>query len=235
MITLIFSPRWFFGYDIIFELLGVIVTLLISVHSHRLYRFSKDYTYKFLSLSFFAISASFLAKIATNFALYYQQTVKTAFQELIVKHNLLDKSNLFLQAGYDAHRFLMLLGLFGIYWLVSKSKDYEHQWLFGYLILVVALFSFSTYYVFHITAAFILFFIARHYHRRCFGKERAAPVGTHLNFLAFSLLLMSQAVFIFIFLNNAIYVIAEILQLAGFIIFLVNMWLLVFRHGKTKD
>jgi len=232
MITVAFSPNWFSGYDIIFEFLAVLVTLLIGLHSYRIYKFSKDYTYRFLSLSFLAIAASFLAKIATNFVIYYQNAMKTTFSEIIIKHDLLTKSNLFLQAGYDVHRFLMLLGLFGIYWLVSKSRDFEHRWLFAYFILIVALFSFSTYIVFHITAAVILLFIVKHYHARCFDKKKKAPIGTHLNFLAFSLLLMSQVVFTFVFLNKAIYAIAETLQLAGFIIFLINLWHLVFRHGK---
>ncbi|MBW2983244.1 hypothetical protein KY327_02980 [Candidatus Woesearchaeota archaeon] len=233
MLTLVFSPQWFYGYDIIFELLGILVTGLIGLYSLKLYRFSKERTYKYFGLSFLAFAVSFAAKIATNFVLYYQHTVKTTLEEVIIRHNLLQKSNLLLQAGYDVHRFLLLLGLLGIYWIVSKSIENEHRWLLLYLLLIVSLFSFSTYYVFHLTAAFLLLFITRHLHR--VATRRKAPKTAKLNFLAFALLLLSQLVFVFVWVNKAIYAVAEVVQLAGFVVFLASILNLVFRNGKKKD
>ncbi|MFP4524716.1 MAG: hypothetical protein ACLFO2_05430 [Candidatus Woesearchaeota archaeon] len=233
MLTLVFSPQWFYGYDIIFELLGILVTGLIGLYSLKLYRFSKERTYKYFGLSFLAFAVSFAAKIATNFVLYYKHTVKTTLQEVIITHNLLQKSNLLLQAGYDVHRFLLLLGLLGIYWIVSKSIENEHRWLLLYLLFVVSLFSFSTYYVFHLTAAFLLLFITRHLYK--VAMRRKAPKTAKLNFLAFTLLLLSQLVFVFVRINKAIYVVAEFVQLAGFVVFLFSILRLVFRNGKKKD
>ncbi|MBD3209036.1 hypothetical protein GF367_01285 [Candidatus Woesearchaeota archaeon] len=232
MITLVFSPRWFYGYDIIFEALAVIVTLIIGLYSLRIYRFSRERTYKYFGLSFLSFAAAFIGKIAMNFALYNPSAVKSTLQQAqpAVTQKLLEKSNLVLQAGYDAHRFLFLLALLGIYWIVSKSDDLEHRWFFVYLIALASLFSFNAYFIFHITATIMLLFILKHFHAFCF--KRKAPMTTHLNFLAFSLLFLSQLVFIFVFLNNAIYVVAEVVQLLGFIVFLVSILSLVFRHGK---
>jgi len=56
-----------------------------------------------------------------------------------------------------------------------------------------------------------------------------------LYLLAFSLLLLSQVVFIFTWLNTGIYVVAEVVQLAGFTTFLINMLLMVLGHGKKKN
>ena len=233
MLTFVFSPQWFYGYDIIFELLGILVTGLIGLYSLKLFRFSKERAYKYFGLSFLAFAVSFAAKIATNFVLYYQHTVKTTLQEVIVKHNLLQKSNILLQAGYDVHRFLLLLGLLGIYWIVSKSAENEHRWLFLYMLFVIALFSFNTYYVFHLTAAFLLLFITKHLHR--VAMRRKAPRTAKLNVLAFALLLLSQLVFVFVWANKAIYVVAELVQLAGFVVFLISILNLVFPHGKKKN
>lgn len=239
MITLVFSPAWFYGIDIIFEILGVIVTMLIAFYSIKLYRFSgrENRSYLHLGLAFLAFAGSFLAKIATNFVLYYQRTVKSAMGDVIVKYNLLEKSNLFFQAGYDVHRFLMLLGLLGVYWLISKSQEREHLPLFSYLIFIVALFSFQTYLVFHLTAVVLLVYITKHYYNLCFCPQNRQKHMLHanLNFIAFFLILLSQISFMFVFANTAIYVVAESLQLAGFIIFLINLILLVFGHGKKKD
>jgi len=233
MITLIFSPRWFYGYDIIFEALAVIVTLIIGLYGLRIYRFSKERVYKYFGLSFLAFAAAFIAKIAMNFVLYNPTAVKTTMETMDITQRLLAKSNLILQAGYDVHRFLYLFALLGIYWIISKSQDIEHRGLFIYMLLIITLFSFNTYYVFHLTAAIMLLFIVKHFKNIC--QRKGALINAHLNFLAFALILLSQLVFIFIFLNNAIYVVAEVVQLLGFIIFLINILLLVFRHGKKKN
>jgi hypothetical protein len=234
MISLVFSPKWFYGYDIIFEALAVIVTLIIGFYSLRIYRFSKLRLYKFFGLSFLAFGVSFLAKIAMNFALYNVSTVKETLQQAAVTQQLLVRSNLMLQAGYDVHRFLFLLALLGIYWIVSKSENNEHRDLFIYFIFMIALFSFSTYYIFHLTSAIILLFILKHFRALCFRKKDA-KASARLNFLAFGLLFLSQLVFIFVFLNNAIYVVAEVVQLFGFIIFLISILSIVLKNGKKKN
>lgn len=234
MITLVFSPRWFFGYDIIFELLAVIVTGIIGLYSFKLYYFSRQRSYRYFGFSFLAFAASLTVKIATNFVLYYQAAVKHAIADAIVKYNLLQKSTIFLETGYDLHRFLFLLGLFGVYWLISKSQDNEHRGILIYALFIIAIFSFSSYYVFHLTAAVLLFYILRHFHALCFRKR--ARINAQLNFLAFTLVFFSQIAFIFVFLSTTIYVVAEIIQLLGFVVFLINMLLLVFKkNGKTKD
>ena len=233
MITLIFSPKWFYGYDIIFESLAVIVTLIIGLYSLKIHRFSKLRTYKYFGLSFLAFSAAFIGKIAMNFALYNPVAVKTTIANINITQRLLERSNLVLQAGYDVHRFLFLLGLLGVYWIISKSRDNEHRWLFLYMLLIITLFSFNTYYVFHLTASIMLLFITKHFKGVC--DRKGSSRNARLNFLAFSLLLISQLVFIFIFLNKAIYVVAEVVQLMGFIVFLINILLLVLVHGEKKD
>lgn len=235
MISLVFSPQWFYGIDIIFEILAVIVTLIISLYSFKLYKFSHQRSHKYFSVFFMTFAVSFLAKIATNFVLYYQNSVKTVLEPVIIKYNLLSKSMFFFQAGYDIHRFLMLIGLLGIYWLVSKSKDNEHRWLFAFLLLVITMFSFEAYFVFHFTAAVLLGFIVKHFKDICDRVSKKTIVHAQLNLLAFSLLLLSQVVFIFTWLNTGIYVVAEVVQLAGFATFLINMLLLVFGHGKKKN
>ncbi len=235
MITLVFSPQWFYGVDIIFEILAVIVTLIISLYSFKLYKFTNERSHKYFAVFFMTFAASFLAKIMTNFVLYYQQTVKTALEPVIIKYNLLSKSMFFFQTGYDVHRFLMLIGLLGIYWLVSKSQDNELRWLISFLLLIITLFSFQTYFVFHFVAAILLGFIVKHFKSICNRVSKKSIVHARLNLLAFTLLLFSQVVFIFTWLNTGIYVVAEIIQLAGFTTFLINMLLLVFGHGKKKN
>ncbi len=109
MITLRFSPEWFYGIDSIFEILAVIITFFIGVYSYKLYRFSGNYRYKYLSLSFLAFTLSFLAKIATNFVIYFHKEVKETLGDMIVKTNLVQQSNIFLQKDKEKERVISLL------------------------------------------------------------------------------------------------------------------------------
>ncbi len=228
MIKLIFSPHWFYNTDIIFEVFFTIVTLAIGFYSYKFYKFSKNYKYKYFALSFFAFAAAFTAKILTNFVLYYQKTVKTTFNEVIVKYNLLPMSKFFFFLGYDFYRLFYLLALIGIYWLISKSKDYEHQWLFFYLAIIISIFSYNAYFIFHLTSAFLLFFIVKHYHEISYKKKNKR---TYINFLAFLFLFVGEITFIFIWLDKVFYVIAETLLLISFVMLLSNYLRLVLRKN----
>ena len=236
MITLRFSPTWFYGVDILFEILVVIVTILIGVYAYRLYKFSDNYRYKYLALSFWALTVSFMSKVAANYVIYFHRAVKESLGTAVEQYQLTNYSNIAFQIGYDIHRFLLFMGLLGIYWLVSKSKNHEHVWFMTFFLFIITLFSFQAYFVFHLVAAVMLFVIAKHYHKLCFTKgKKKASKHSHFNFMAFVLLFISQIVFTFTYMNRTMYVIAEIIQFMGFATFLINHVALVLKYGKKKN
>lgn len=236
MITLRFSPTWFEGIDIYFDILGVIVTFLLGIYSYKFYKFSNNYRYKFFGLSFICFSGSFLAKIATNIVIYNHVVVRETLSNAVMTQNLIQQSNFFFHLGFDIHRFLMLLGLIGIYWLVSKGKQKEHLWIMVFMALIISVFSFSSYFIFHLTAAFLLLFIVKHYHCICTKKSvKKKNMIAHMNFGAFLALFISQIVFIFVWLFKPLYAIAETIQFLGFLLLFINLSLLVFGHGKKKN
>src|SRR3989338_10058620 len=71
MLEVVYNPQWFYGKDIVIDLISVCVLLVISIFSVR-YDFvmRKNRNYLHLASSFFIISLAFLAKILTYFVIY---------------------------------------------------------------------------------------------------------------------------------------------------------------------
>ena len=72
VVKLVYSPQWFFGKDILIDIVSIFVLLLIAFFSIKYYNIKKNRNYIYLTLSFVILAASFLAKILINFNVYYK-------------------------------------------------------------------------------------------------------------------------------------------------------------------
>ena len=71
---LIIRPEWFLGTESLFEIISMIIILIISAYSYKVYKLSSNKKYKYLSVSFFSIGLGFLFKIISDYViLYYSQ------------------------------------------------------------------------------------------------------------------------------------------------------------------
>lgn len=233
MVEVLFSPRWFYGIDAIFESIAIITALLLSIAAYKLYKFTKKVNHKYFSLSFFVLSLAFLAKVITNLLLYFPNLRNIVVGPIINKYYLLQQTNFVYAVGNIAFRFLMLLGLLGIFWIIGKSREKNKILLFFYFISVIAFTSIfsaeTTYFVipfyifFHLTAALLLGYIAYFYYANYFGKKKKATAYIALSFL---FIFLSQLLFIFVMIDLRTYVFAELFQLAGYFLLLYEYFLL---------
>lgn len=224
LVELIFSPKWFFGIDNILDMFSLIVTLLISLYSFRFYKFSSKKNYKYFSISFFVITLAFLAKIVTN-AILYSPTITYWVHNLnIITQRIMNQSNILFILGHLSFRFLFLLGLFSVYWVLSKSKERNKFPLIVYLLAAATLGSAYSYVLFALTSIIILLYIV-HYYQLTYKKKRTNL--TLFTLSSFVLILLSQFIFIFIFLDLRMYVLSEIVQLAGYLLLFCNIYKLM--------
>lgn len=217
-------PTWFYNIDSAFEVVSVIVTAAIALYSLRIYSFTKENRHKYFGLSFLAISIAYLCKILTNVVLY--QKMQEVGGIVTVTKYALHALPIFSIFGLFSYRIFMLLGLAGIYLLLSQSRERSHIVLIVYFIVITTLFSGYAYFIFHMTAALLLMYIVGFYYQRSRqgqGKSRSLVA-------AFSCILISQLAFIFIFLNSKLYVLGESFQLLGFLILLYEYYHLVLRR-----
>lgn len=213
----VFSPKWFYGIDSMFEIISVIVTLLIAFLGYKLYKFSKQAKYRYLAACFFTIAVSFMFKILTNISVYYEVLQKRIFGELTIVYLTLEKSELLAYIGFFSHRFLFLMGLVGLFYILHKYKDMKLLMLLAYLMFSTTFWSMRNYLFFHATVILMLVLIVSFYLMR-YRERKTKHILALL--MVFSSLLLSQLSFIFVALNIHLYVVGEILQLIGFLVLL---------------
>ena len=236
MVNVLFSPRWFWGIDAIFEFIAILATALLAFYSFRLYRVTRKASHKYFSLSFLMLALAFFAKVVTNLLLYFPELRKSTIEAFLLRYYLLGNTNMVYAAGNLVYRFLMLAGLLGIFWIIGKSREKNKMILLVYFIsaisftsifaAVTSYFTLELYPIFHITAALFLAYISYFYYRNFIRKRKKTALRIFLSFL---FLFLSQLVFIFVLADMRTYVAAEILQLAGYFLLLYEYYTLTRR------
>jgi len=223
-VEIILSPYWFYGIDNFFDIFAVLTTLFISFYSYQIYRFSRKSNYKWFSVSLLLISLAFVAKILTNVIIYFPSLATKTLGCSTVFYTIMKQSNILFILGLLAHRFLMLVGFFGVYWLISKSREKNKIPFMLFLLFATTLLSAYTYPAFSMAMVIMLSHIV-YYYGITYRKNRNRK--TALILCSFALLLLSQILFIFLFLNLSMYVASEILQSAGYLLLLYSYYLIV--------
>ena len=231
MIQLVFTPPWFYGKDILIDIISIIVLLMIAFFSLRYYRIDrKNSNYLFLSASFFLIAVSFIFKILTNFTIYYHALDGDKFDFIIFTHSVAKTSGTFFYLGFFFYRLLTLLGLSALYSIYQKELPKGNIFLVLYLMVMLTYFSQGTYYVFHLTSLILMSLIAMQFYRNYrLNKSRTAK----LLVISFVVITISQLVFIFIKLAPMLYVAAEFIQLCGYIMLLFTFIKVLSNAKKT--
>ena len=218
------TPDWFREIDTGFEIVSIIVTFLIAVSAYKFYKLTNEKTYKWFSLSFFAMSLAYIFKILTNIVVYNEEWIgKEILGKYTMTYQYVHEYYYFEIFGTIAFRFLMLVGLFGLYYIICKCKDKKTIPIMLFLLFFTTMFSNVQYFAFHLTAALMLAMIVYQYYQN--KKLQTGPAR------AFAFLLLSQIIFSLLFLTSHIYVIAEIFQLFGFLLLLQTYLKLVKHNG----
>lgn len=239
MFRLFFTPGWFNGVDLLFEVISLIVAFSISLYSYRLYRVSKENKFVYFSLALLAITLSFLFKIVTFANLYYSPIREIAVD--VLRPTVLPSlryADLLYRAGFFLQMATMLGGLLLIFLVSQKSRkrltvfhEISQIMLFLYFILLVSIVGTFEYFIFYLTSVVLLTFIVLNYYKNYLNTGRS---NTLLVMTAFLVLLISQLLFIFVSLDTRVYVIAEGVQLLAFLIVLYAYMTVKRGVGRKK-
>ncbi len=227
---LVFSPVWFYGKDIIIDLISVSVLFLIALFSVKYYRMNKENkNHLLLATSFIIIAVSFLFKIIMNFTIYYTGLEAKQLGNITLIYTAMKQTDLLFTAGFLMHRVLMLLGLYMLCSIYLKQNR-TTIFLVTYLIVISTYFSWSAYFIFHLTALILLLIITLNY----LSNYRKTGHYT-IKWLTYSFILItiSQMIFMFISICPLMYVIAEVVQLAGYVGLLIT-FIKVIKYGQKK-
>ncbi len=218
MVKIVFTPDWFLNFDVIIGLFSFAILSVFFAFALKSYNISRKKSVLYLGIGFLLIALAELGSVLTKFVLYYDTEVTSEIGKAIITQGIVSTVDIFYYTGFFLQRLFTLLGLYVIYKLPTGRKPSAPAdlALTIYLILMTAILSHSMYYFYHLTAFILLVLIIRDYYR-IYRKEKLT--NTLILISAFALLAVSQAIFIFSTLGN-IYVIAQILQVASYIILL---------------
>jgi hypothetical protein len=220
MIRFAFSPQWFFGIDSFFEFLSLAIIALISIYCYWCYvKWDAPKSYQFMSYAFLAMVLGFFFKIMTNITVVYENITHQEVGPLLLTITSVKQSDIFLLVGTSLFYFLFLLGLLIVFLVVYKQYDKHTTLLLLYFIAIITFFSQYSYLVFYLTTTTLLGLIFNKYWKNFLKKKSKNSLLLALSFFT---LIISHLIFVFVFVNLQLYVVAETLQLFGFILLLLT-------------
>ncbi|MBI2653230.1 hypothetical protein HYX02_00310 [Candidatus Woesearchaeota archaeon] len=230
MVKLVYSPQWFYGKDILIDLVSIFVLCMIALFSIKSYKIRKNRNYLYLALSFGLLAVSFLFKILMNFNIYFKFLEKSQLGAITETYHAMRASNSIFPISF---LFYWLLTLFAVYVLYSiyEKQSISNHLLNIYLIFVSTYLSYPDYYVFHITLLVLLALVTFVYSRKYLNTKHFA---TKLAAYSFGIIAASQIFFILVNISNYFYVVGELVQLIGYAV-LLSTFIMVLKYGRTKD
>jgi hypothetical protein len=232
MAHLVYSPVWFYGKDIFIDIVSVLVLLLISFFTLQYYRINtKNKNYLYLTISFFVLAVSFVFKILTNFTIYYHVLETMRFGSVTLTYLSMEPTNILHFIGFTSYRLLTLAGLSGIYFTYQKNRCCSNFILVGLLVLIVAYFSSVAYHTFHLVSLIFMFFITLEFYK---NYKKSRNETAKLALYSFAIITSSHLFHMLVTFNLWLYVVGELIQLAGYITLLIT-FILVLTHAKKKE
>jgi len=214
-------PQWFFGFDIIMQLLFSLATAFVAFYSLKLYKISEQREIRLFCTAFILIAFSYLIKALTNWF------VITQIQDR-VRSLTLNNVNLIGLLGIHAYLILFTAGLATLAYLTFKIKSPRAYILLLAINIVFIILSQNKAFAFSTLSSLFILFICINYLIEF--KLNKNP-RTILIFLAFLGLFISGLDFFFIsdFYTN--YVISHFIELASYALILTSLYL---TARKTK-
>jgi hypothetical protein len=226
---LFFTPGWFNGWDIIFNVIGLVIVFLIAAYSWRLYRVNKENRFAYLSAAFLLVAISLFFKTFTSSVLYFTPIRDVAAEVLRPVAGIAGSSLSLARIYYRAAFFFQMVSMLGAWLLMffisqkprarlKKYYEVSQIGLFVYLLLLISFISNFRFVVFYLTSAVLLGLIVLNYYKNYLNTNKNKSAYNVM--LAFLFIFAGNIALIFVFLYNKLYVLGELLMLIGFLILL---------------
>lgn len=229
MVKIVLTPEWFIGKDIMIEVFSFLVVITFVILAYKYYKLSNKRKIFYLGLGFGLVALAQLATILTKLVLYYDIGPSEQIGQAIITNNVANSVDFFYYIGFFFHRFLTLLGFYMIYRLPRERKSIGDYLAVLYFIIISSLLSKEIFYIFHLTALFILVLTVEKYF--LVYKENRF-FNTKVLMVAFGLLALSQIILVLSDID-IFFVTANTIELISYSIFLALI-IRIWKHGKKK-
>ena len=230
----VFGPEWFYGFDSVIESIAVMVSVLLVYYSYKCFKLTKENKYLYFSTAFLSLTFAFIAKIIGTLAIYRPAITRSAIGSTI-HQAFTGLTPYYINAlAFIVYTFFTLLGFMILFLIISRlrCRNLRVIALLVYFVFLATWISVVHYQLFYLTSFVLLLLITYSYYK---NYNEIKSENARFVTIAFGILLVSQAFFIFIIYSRIIYVLAELIQLLGFVYLLIP-FILIFkkkpRHVK---
>jgi len=228
----VFSPNWFYGIDSIIEIIGIIICSLLLYYSYRCYKLTSENRYRYFSVAFLSLTLAFIAKVIGTLTIYEPAINTSNLGSMFHSIFTAITPNMINALAFLFYIFFMTAGFMMLFLIVSKLdwKDKRVIAMLGYTVFIATWLGAIHYQLFYFTTFVMLCLIAYSYYK---NYTEVKSKNALLVSISFGILLISHLFFVFVIYNRTIYVIAEIMQLIGFLCLLIP-FILIFRKKPLK-
>jgi len=206
-------PNWFFGFDIAMELLFAIITFLVSVFAFKINSVTKERKIKLFGIGFLLISLSYFVWAGLNY--WFVGLAQDGFREISI-----NQAAIIGLISLYAYITLFTIGLVTLVYVSCNNPGGRTYYIMVGLSLLVIASSLYKLISFRILSIFLISFILYRYFEDYLKNKNKK---TLLISLAFALLVLSNIDFLFLSVYYEAYVIGHILELAAYLLILVNL------------
>ncbi len=221
---LVFTPDWFLNADVLIEGFSFLVLAAFFILCYKYYKLSKKKNFLYLGFGFLLIALAQLAVILTKFVLYYDTTFTQQIGHMIVTSRVVNSVDIFYYIGFFFHKFLTLAGFYIIYRL--PKRNFGDALLAVYFLIISAVFSVKTEFVYHITVLVLLVMITKNYYE-IYQKNKSC--NTKILIAAFVILALGHLIDL-LSRMQVFYAISNIVELISYVFLLA----LIIKIVKIK-
>lgn len=228
----VYSPPGFYGKDITIDVISAVVLLLIGLFAFRNFLLDKDNKRQLiLSAAFVLLGGSFIVKTLANIISHSPLVHDHIFSLSILGSEIIGSYTLILAFSFLLYSLLTLFGFYILYALTSKDELSMNYVIIAYFILISTYFTRFNYHLLYLTAFLFVLATTRRYF---LAYKKNNYKNTLLLGISFCVITVSQFIFMLTGQSHLLYIIAELVQLLGYL-FLLYTFILVLRNArKTK-
>jgi len=226
---LLLGPDWFFRFDIWADIFSIVVLFFIAFFATKAYQLIRHKKYVVFMVSIYMIVLGVMLKVVSNYFAYITNPSLTGLD--FVREYALAFGYSWFSALFMIYELLVLVGFYFLYHVYNRQESSSSILLVTFLIAESVILSFFINDIFHLTALLILALLSarywRNYHYNHLGNSALLAVS-------FSMIAIGELMFLLSNLNPIFYIVAEAVQLLGYLLLLVT-FIMILIHGKKKE
>jgi len=213
------QAHWFFGCDVVLELVFAVVALVLAVFAFRVFKITSERSTGFLGAGFLFISISYFFQSALNFLLVY----KVGAMPFLTLNDFSYAITLQL-IGTLGQMFFMLIGLVILLYMTFEVNRKSILAIMLLFVIIPLLFTNISFFVFYFISTICLIFVAGHFVKNYLRKKKRLNLVIAV---AFVLLAVSGTQFVLSSQGGVLYVFGHLLELVAYLLLLVNFYLVL--------